>query len=280
MVESIKTYFKEIRHIPLLKAKEEIDLAKRIKKGDEEARRTMINSNLRLVINIAKRYMNFGIPFMDLIEEGNIGLMRAVDKFNPKKGYRFSTYAAWWIKQSITRAIIEQGKIIRIPVYMSETISKWKKTTDKLTSKLRRKPTVQEVAKKMKLTVEKTREIDKWMTKMSSLEAPIGEDKEGQVKDIIEDETLAAPDEELEKFLDKERITDLLSFMNKKQRKVLDLRFGLTDGKSHTLAQIARKMNISRERVRQIEEVALKKLRKFISDQDQNTSEEKEEENE
>lgn len=276
MAESIKTYLKEIRHIPLLKPHEEIDLAKRIKRGDKHARAKMIRSNLRLVINIAKRYMNFGIPFMDLIEEGNIGLMRAVDKFNPKKGFRFSTYAAWWIKQSITRAIIEQGKIIRIPVYMSENISKWKKTTDKLTTKLKRKPTEQEVAKKMRLPLEKIREIDKWTAKMSSLEAPIGEDKEGQVKDIIEDETLAAPDEELETFLDKERIRDLLGFMNKKQRKVLDLRFGLSNGESHTLAQIAKKMGVSRERVRQIEEVALKKLKIFITQQEKQTIDEEE----
>jgi len=259
-----------------LKPHEEIDLAKRIKKGDKHARSKMIRSNLRLVINIAKRYMNFGIPFMDLIEEGNIGLMRAVDKFNPKKGFRFSTYAAWWIKQSITRAIIEQGKIIRIPVYMSENISKWKKTKDKLTNKLKRKPTEQEVAKKMKLPLEKIRDIDKWTTKMSSLEAPIGEDKEGQVKDIIEDESQAAPDEELGRFLDKERILDLLSFMNKKQRKVLDLRFGLTNGDTHTLAQIAKKMGVSRERVRQIEEVALKKLRNFISLQEKQAIDEEE----
>lgn len=278
MAESIKTYLKEIRHISLLKPQEEIDLSKRIKKGDKQARLKMIRSNLRLVINIAKRYMNFGIPFMDLIEEGNIGLMRAVDKFNPKKGFRFSTYAAWWIKQSITRAIIEQGKIIRIPVYMSENISKWKKAKDKLTTKLKRKPTEQEVAKKMKLPLEKIRDIDKWTTKMSSLEAPIGEDKEGQVKDIIEDESMAAPDEELGRFLDKERILDLLGFMNKKQRKVLDLRFGLTNGESHTLAQIAKKMGVSRERVRQIEEAALKKLKNFITQQEKQTIEEERDE--
>jgi len=269
MAESIKTYLKEIRHIPLLKAKEEIELSKKIKKGDKEARQKMINSNLRLVINIAKKYMNFGIPLMDLIEEGNIGLMRAVDKFNPEKGFRFSTYAAWWIKQSITRAIIEQGKIIRIPVYMSEAISKWKKTSDKLTAKLKRKPSIQEIAKKMKVSIAKIRDTHKWMTKMSSLEAPIGEDKEGQVKDLIEDESLAAPNEELERFLDHERIMDLLSVMNKKQRQVLNLRFGLTDGKSHTLAEIAKKLGVSRERVRQIEEVSLKKLRKFLTDQEQ-----------
>ncbi|MFH1655727.1 MAG: RNA polymerase sigma factor RpoD/SigA [Candidatus Omnitrophota bacterium] len=270
MAESIKTYFKEIRHIPLLKPNEEINLAKKIKKGDKAARQTMINSNLRLVINIAKRYMNFGIPIMDLIEEGNIGLMKAVDKFNPKKGFRFSTYAAWWIKQSVTRAIIEQGKIIRIPVYMSETISKKKKAIDKLTAKLKRKPTVQEVAKKMKVSVAKVRDTAKWIIKMSSLEAPIGENKEGQVKDIIEDETLAAPNEELEHFFDHEKIIDLLSVMNKKQRQVLDLRFGLTDGKSHTLAEIAKKMGVSRERIRQIEEVSLNKLKKFITQQEEN----------
>jgi len=266
-MESIKAYLQEIRHIPLLKPKEEYELAKRVKKDDKEARKKMIRSNLRLVINLAKKYTHFGIPLIDLIEEGNIGLMRAVDKFNPKKGFRFSTYAAWWIKQAITRSIIEQGKLIRIPVYMNEAIVKCKKAKELLTQTLKRKPSAKEIAKKLHLSIRKVKDLDKWVTKISSLEAPIGEDKEGQVKDIIEDESLVSPDEEIKRFFDKERTADLLQIMNKRERNILNLRFGLIDGKSHTLAEIAKKLRVSRERIRQIEETALKKLRRFIERQ-------------
>ncbi len=267
-MDPIKAYLKDIRHIPLLTAKKEIDLANLIKKGDQKAREEMIRSNLRLVISIAKRYNNLGIPLSDLIEEGNIGLMRAVEKFDPKRGFRFSTYAAWWIKQSISRSIIDQGKMIRIPVYMNEEILKCKRVTEELTHKLNRKPRAGEVAKRMQVPVEKIREIGNWVTRMSSLEAPIGEDGEGQVKDIIEDESMASPDEELESFFNKERTTDLLNLMPKRERDILELRFGLTDGNTRTLAEIAKKMGVSRERVRQVESAALKKLRKILKNQE------------
>ena len=267
-MDPIKAYLKDIRHIPLLTPKKELELANRIKKGDKKAREEMIRSNLRLVISIAKRYNNLGIPLSDLIEEGNIGLMRAVDKFEPSKGFRFSTYAAWWIKQSISRSIIDQGKMIRIPVYMNEEILKCKKVTEALTHKLKRKPQAGEVAKRLQSSVDKVRELSTWVTKMSSLDAPIGEQGEGQVKDVIEDETMASPDEELETFFNKERTEDLLNMMTERERKILDMRFGITDGNEHTLAEIAKKMGVSRERIRQVESATLKKLRRLIKQQE------------
>jgi RNA polymerase primary sigma factor len=202
-VDPIRAYFKDVRQIPLLTPEEEVQLAQRIKKGDNDARDHMIKANLRLVISIAKRYMNLGIPLSDLIEEGNIGLMRAVDKFDPKRGFRFSTYAAWWIKQSVSRSIVDQGKMIRIPVYMNEELAKYKKAVEKLTHKFKRKPRVAEIAKKMQVGVDRVREIHQCVTKMSSLDAPIGEDGEGQFIDIVEDTTIEAPHEELESFLNK-----------------------------------------------------------------------------
>ena len=267
-MDPIKAYLKDIRHIPLLSAKREIELARLIKKGDKDAREEMIRSNLRLVISIAKKYTNLGIPLSDLIEEGNIGLIKAVEKFDPNRGFRFSTYAAWWIKQSVSRAIIDQGKMIRIPVYMNEEILKCKKATEELTHKLKRKPTAGEIAKKLQTSVEKIREFNGWISKMSSLEAPIGEEGEGQVKDIIEDEALMSHDEELESFFNKERATELLNMMSKRERDILDLRFGLTDGNTRTLAEIAKKMGVSRERIRQVEAAALKKLRRLIKQQE------------
>jgi RNA polymerase primary sigma factor len=273
-MEALKTYLKEIRNIPLLTAKEEIDLSKKIKKGDEQARKSMIRANLRLVISIAKRYLYLGIPLLDLIEEGNLGLMKAVDKFNPRKGYRFSTYAAWWIKQGITRSIAEQGKLIRTPVYINELISKWKKTKERLTQKLKRTPQDEEIAKKMKMSRDKIGHINFWLSaQTTSLEAPIGEEEEGQALDLVEDETAVQPDAEIEHFLDKERVGNLLDMMTERERKVLDMRFGLMDGKTHTLAEVARKLGVSRERVRQIEEEALKKLRRFVEIQDEEAKE-------
>lgn len=269
-MESLKTYLKEIREIPLLIAKEEIELSKKIKRGDEQARKTMIRANLRLVIKIAKRYMYLGIPFLDLIEEGNLGLMKAVDKFNPKKGYRFSTYAAWWIKQGITRSIIEQGRLIRLPVYISELITKWKRTKEGLLQKLKRLPNDEEVAKKMKLPKNKREQIRFWLsTTTSSLETPVGEENEGQIFDLIEDQNAPSPDSGIKSLLDKEKVNELLQIMPQKEREILDMRFGLRDGRMYTLAEVARKIGVSRERVRQIQETALKKLRKFIKQQEE-----------
>lgn len=268
-MEALKTYLKEIRTIPLLTPEEEIKLSRRVRKGNEQARKAMIRANLRLVINIAKRYIYLGIPFLDLIEEGNLGLMKAVDKFNHRKGYRFSTYAAWWIKQAIMRSILEQGKLIRIPVYMSELIAKWKKTHEQLSQKLRRPPTDEEIAKKIKLTKDKTEQINFWLSATtSSLDAPIGEEGENQLSDLLEDEAAVSPDSDIERLMDKERVQNLLSVMSEKERKVLDMRFGFIDGKTHTLREVAKRLGVSRERIRQIEEEALKKLRRFIERQE------------
>lgn len=268
-MEALKTYLKEIRNIPLLTAQEEIFLNKKIKKGDQRSRKDMIRANLRLVINIAKRYMYLGIPLLDLIEEGNLGLMKAVDKFDCKRGFRFSTYAAWWIRQSISRSIVEHGKMIRIPVYMNELLAKWKKTKEGLSHKLNRLPTDIEIAKKLKLTKEKTERINFWLTtSTSSLEAPIGDEGENQVSDLLEDKNSASPDAGIKIMMDKERVNSLLETMMERERKVLNMRFGLADGKVHTLAVVAKKLGISRERVRQIEEEALKKIRKYVDQQE------------
>lgn len=269
-MEALKTYLKEIRNIPLLKPEEEISLSRKIKRGNELARKKMIRSNLRLVINIAKKYMYLGIPLLDLIEEGNIGLMKAVDRFNPNKGFRFSTYAAWWIKQSIIRSIIEQGKMIRIPVYMNELITKWKKTQEQLAHKLKRPASNDEIAKRLRLTQDKVDQINFWLsTSTSSLDAPIGDEGESQVSDLLVDKTTEAPDAGIVRMFDKERIKNLMNIMIERERKVLDLRFGLATGKPQTLAEISKKMGISRERVRQIEEEAILKVRRFIKDQEQ-----------
>jgi RNA polymerase primary sigma factor len=268
-MEALKTYLKEIRTIPLLTAEDEVRLARRIKKGDEQARKSMIRANLRLVINIAKKYIHLGIPLLDLIEEGNLGLMKAVDKFNPRKGFRFSTYGAWWIRQGIIRAIAQQGKMVRLPVYINELLSKWKKTREQLTQKLKRPPTDEEIAKKIHIDKDKIEDINLWLaTKTSSLEAPIGEEDENQVADLVEDQNTAAPDEQVEQGFNKERIDNLLEKMSEREREILDMRFGLATGKTHTLAEVAKKMGVSRERIRQIEEEAKKKLKKFVKDQE------------
>src|SRR3989338_2383557 len=270
MTDPIKAYLRDVRPIPLLKPEEEVDLARKIKNGDKTARNKMIRANLRLVISIAKRYVNLGVPLSDLIEEGNIGLMKSVDKFDPERGFRFSTYAAWWIKQGISRAIIDQGKMIRVPVYMNEEILKYKKATEALTHKLKRKPRIGEVAKKLQIGVEKVRELEQAIAKMSSLDAPIGEDGDGQVKDIIEDQNLVSPDEHLELFFNRERALSFLETLTERERKILDMRFGLTDGNTHTLAEIAEELGVSRERVRQLEAATIKKIRLVIKQKDKN----------
>ncbi|MBP9854132.1 MAG: sigma-70 family RNA polymerase sigma factor [Candidatus Omnitrophica bacterium] len=270
MTDPIKAYLRDVRPIPLLTAAEEITLSRKIQEGDKDARNQMIRSNLRLVISIAKRYVNLGVPLSDLIEEGNIGLMKSVEKFDPDRGFRFSTYAAWWIKQGISRAIIDQGKMIRVPVYMNEDILKYKKIVEKLTHQYKRKPTVGEVAKKLKVSVDKVRELENSIAKMSSLDAPIGEEGDGQVKDIIQDFNILAPDEELEKFFDKERAIGYLDLLNERERKILEMRYGLSDGEARTLAEIAKALGISRERVRQIEAGTIKKIRQIIEQKEKN----------
>ncbi|MFA4991339.1 MAG: sigma-70 family RNA polymerase sigma factor [Candidatus Omnitrophota bacterium] len=266
-MDAIKLYLKAIKDVPLLTSEEEKSLARKIKKGNMQARRRMIQSNLRLVVNIAKRYSKLGVPMMDLIEEGNLGLMKAVKKYNPYKGYRFSTYAAWWIKQYITRAIANQGKTIRIPVYMTEIINRWKRITEHLTQRHGRKPKMKEVAKRMRMSVRKIREISETATKISSLDAPIGDDGTGQFIDLVEDETAISPTDNVTDSLRRERVDQLLERMNPREKRILDLRFGLSDGVTHTLGETAKMFGITRERVRQIESAALDKLRAFIIQQ-------------
>ncbi len=264
-METIRLYLKEIKNIPLLRAEEEIDLARRIKKGDKEAQKKMIRSNLRLVINIAKRYSHLRVPIMDLIEEGNLGLIRAVEKFDPNRGFRFSTYAAWWIRQYITRAIINQGKTIRVPVYMAELVSKWKKVNEQLNQKLKRRPLMREVAQVMKLPVKRVREVSQMIARIASLDAPIGDEGMGQFMDIIEDDNVASPWANLVDSLRHERVTHFMEMITDKERQVIILRFGLEDGVPRTLEDTAKRFGITRERVRQIETVALKKLRDFAA---------------
>jgi RNA polymerase primary sigma factor len=285
MSNPLKLYLKDIKKIPLLTADEEIELANRIKQGDHKAKDKMIKANLRLVINFAKRYRHFGIPFMDLIEEGNMGLIKAVAKFNPKKGFRFSTYASWWVRQYINRALANQGKIVRLPVYMVEIILRYKKVSEDLAYRMGRKPTQIEIAKKMKIRVDKLNKIDSLATRITSLEAPIGEDHTGQLGDLIEDDAAISPDKKLSEFMAAEKIKELLSKLGKdREKEILQLRYGLRDEdleqrlrkklrlsideikdkSSFTLEEIAKFLGITKERVRQIEEMALQKLKKIM----------------
>ncbi|MCX5716313.1 MAG: sigma-70 family RNA polymerase sigma factor [Candidatus Omnitrophica bacterium] len=263
-MEAIKLYLKEIKLTPLLTAEEEITLANRIKKGDKKARQRMIKANLRLVINIAKRYSYLGVPIMDLIEEGNLGLMKAVTKFNPKKGYRFSTYAAWWIKQYITRAIANQGKTIRVPIYMLELLMKFRKVSEGFIEKLNRKPKLGEIAKKMGLSIKKVQELNQIVAKISSLNAPVGEEGSTEFMELIEDDKIETAWDNLTDYLQQEKIKELLDKMSPRERKILTLRFGLKDGTPRTLNETAKSFGITRERVRQIELVAMKKLRSIM----------------
>lgn len=265
MADALKLYINDIKHIPLLKPEEEIKVARRVKRGDAQARRTMIRSNLRLVINIAKQYSNYGVPLLDLIEEGNLGLMKAVSKFNPKLGYRFSTYAAWWIKQHVTRALADQGKTVRIPVYMVETLSRFRKVTERLTHRYRRKPKVAELARAMRMTTGKIKDLMQMDQGTTSLDQPISEEGDASIMDVMEDEKSLSSQDSVDEMLRGERIQRLLAKMNPREREILELRFGLKDGEVHTLNEAAKRFNITRERVRQIESVALKKLRVYAS---------------
>ena len=266
-MDPIRAYLKDIKSLSLLTAKQEVDLARRIKRGDGKARRQMILANLRLVINIAKRYSHLGVPLLDLIEEGNIGLMKAVTKYNPNKGFRFSTYAAWWIRQYVTRAIANQGKTVRIPVYMTEVLSKFKRVTEELTQQHSRKPSVRELAKRMRLPIERIQRLQELAvsSQVTSLDTPVGEEGETEMIDLLQDETMPSTQETITRFLQHERIEALLKHMNERERRVLTLRYGLDDGVARTLGETAKEFGITRERVRQIEVAAIRKLRTYIA---------------
>lgn len=260
----MKIYLKQIEHIPLLTPEEEISLGEKVQaKGHSAtaARHRMIRSNLRLVISIAKRYTNMGLTLSDLVEEGNIGLMRAVEKFNPKRGYRFSTYASWWIKQAIMRALSNQGKTIRIPVYVHDMISRWRKVRDGLMQKLSRIPTRKEIAKVMEVPVQKIKEIENIVGRPGSLNAPVSLDSTVELIDLIEDNVTRSPERQMSEALRSERIREILQSLDERERKIVILRFGLEGEEPHTLEEVAKKFGITRERIRQIEVIAIKKIR-------------------
>ena len=261
--DSVRLYLREIGKIPLLNAEEELALAQRVVAGDKEAKDQMAEANLRLVVSIAKRYVGRGLDLLDLIEEGNTGLLRAVEKFDPDKGFKFSTYATWWIRQAITRAIADQARTIRIPVHMVETINKLLRTQRRLTQDLNREPTNEEIAREMEIDVAKVEHIMKIKQDISSLDASIRDDEEESVlADFIEDEDTITPEESATGQLLKEQVKDMLSALTEREQKILKLRFGLEDGKQHTLEEVGQEFSVTRERIRQIEAKALAKLRK------------------
>ena len=261
MDDPVKVYLKEIGRVPLLTPEEEIDLAIRISEGDEAAKKKLAESNLRLVVSIAKRYVGRGMSFLDLIQEGNLGLIKAVDKFDYTKGFKFSTYATWWIRQAITRAIADQARTIRIPVHMVETINKVKKTNSILLHKNGRDPTAEEIAKELDMPVEKVREILRVAQEPVSLETPIGEEEDSHLGDFIPDDDALAPADAASMLLLKEQLAEVLKTLTPREEKVLSLRFGLEDGHPRTLEEVGREFNVTRERIRQIEAKALRKLR-------------------
>ena len=262
--DAIKMYLKEIRVSSLLTFDDEQALAKQIAKGDEEARARMIEANLRLVVNIGKRYINRGLPFSDIIEEGNIGLIKAVEKFKPEKGFRFSTYASWWIKQSIERALVNQTRTIRLPVHISEVINSFVKVVRRLIQNLKREPTVEEIAAEMNYAPDQVKDIMQLIRKTHSLDTPIGNKEEGSLKDLIEDEASLSPAKVTEGIIRHEQIIEWLNYLTENEKKVISLRFGLEDGEAQTLEVIGKEFGLTRERVRQIEASALNKLR-FIT---------------
>ncbi len=259
--DPVRMYLKEIGKVPLLTAEEEQDLAKRMTEGDEEARKKLTEANLRLVVSIAKRYVGRGMLFLDLIQEGNLGLIRAVEKFDYTKGYKFSTYATWWIRQAITRAIADQARTIRIPVHMVETINKVIRVSRQLLQELGHDPSAEEIAQAMDLPPEKVREILKVAQEPVSLETPIGEEEDSHLGDFIPDEEASAPSEVASLSLLREQLFDVMDTLTPREKKVLELRFGLTDGRTRTLEEVGREFGVTRERIRQIEAKALRKLR-------------------
>ena len=259
--DPVRMYLKEIGKVPLLSAEEEIELAKKMEQGDENAKKRLAEANLRLVVSIAKRYVGRGMLFLDLIQEGNLGLIKAVEKFDYRKGYKFSTYATWWIRQAITRAIADQARTIRIPVHMVETINKLIRVSRQLLKELGREPTPEEIAEEMDMPVDRVREILKISQEPVSLETPIGEEEDSHLGDFIEDHDAPAPAEAASYMLLKEQLTDVLSTLTEREKKVLELRFGIKDGRARTLEEVGQSFGVTRERIRQIEAKALRKLR-------------------
>ena len=261
MTEPLKIYLKEIGRIPMLTAEEELELGRQIAEGDTEARRKMEEANLRLVVAVAKHYAGKGMQFMDLIQEGNLGLIKAVEKFDYRKGYKFSTYATWWIRQAITRAIADQARTIRIPVHMVETINKLIRVSRQLLQELGREPSPEEIAAEMNMPVERVREILKISQEPVSLETPIGEEEDSHLGDFIQDDNVPVPADAAAFTLLKEQLEEVLGTLTEREQKVLTLRFGLEDGRARTLEEVGKEFNVTRERIRQIEAKALRKLR-------------------
>ena len=259
--DPVRMYLKEIGRIPLLSSEEEIELAKRMEEGDEEAKKKLSEANLRLTVSIAKRYSGRGMQFLDLIQEGNLGLIKAVEKFDYRKGYKFSTYATWWIRQSITRAIADKARTIRIPVHMVETMNRVNRTSRRLLQEYGREPTPEEIAEAMNLPVERVLEISKISQEPVSLETPIGEEEDSHLGDFIQDEHIPVPADEAAHTLLREQLEKVMDTLSEREQKVLALRFGLEDGKPHTLEEVGREFQVTRERIRQIEAKALRKLR-------------------
>ena len=259
--DPVRMYLKEIGKVSLLTADEEIELAKRMEQGDEDAKKRLAEANLRLVVSIAKRYVGRGMLFLDLIQEGNLGLIKAVEKFDYRKGYKFSTYATWWIRQAITRAIADQARTIRIPVHMVETINKLIRVSRQLLQELGREPTPEEIAEEMKMPVERVREILKISQEPVSLETPIGEEEDSHLGDFIQDDNVPVPADAAAFTLLKEQLIEVLGTLTEREQKVLRLRFGLDDGRARTLEEVGKEFNVTRERIRQIEAKALRKLR-------------------
>ena len=259
--DPVRMYLKEIGKVSLLTADEEIELAKRMEQGDEDAQKRLAEANLRLVVSIAKRYVGRGMLFLDLIQEGNLGLIKAVEKFDYRKGYKFSTYATWWIRQAITRAIADQARTIRIPVHMVETINKLIRVSRQLLQELGREPTPEEIAEEMKMPVDRVREILKISQEPVSLETPIGEEEDSHLGDFIQDDNVPVPADAAAFTLLKEQLIEVLGTLTEREQKVLRLRFGLDDGRARTLEEVGKEFNVTRERIRQIEAKALRKLR-------------------
>lgn len=263
--DSVRLYLREIGKIPLLNAEEELALAKKVVSGDKRSKDKMAEANMRLVVSIAKRYSGRGLDFLDLIQEGNTGLLRAVEKFDPEKGFKFSTYATWWIRQAITRAIADQARTIRIPVHMVETINKLLRTQRRMTQELNREPTIEELGKELEMEPEKVEYVMKIKQDITSLDAGVGrdgDDEDSVLRDFIEDEDSATPEESAASQLLKEQVQSILSSLSDREQKIIKMRFGLENGKSHTLEEVGQEFAVTRERIRQIEAKALAKLRK------------------